>query len=155
MQRGAEKQDEREDLPSHEGNTQTGGESSPIPRYPLSLMRKTRRTSRVGEMLREALVEVLRHDVKDVAQGLASVNEVEVSPDLHLARIYMSGFNEEETRNVVLALQQRAPRIRSLLGKRIRLRYTPELDFRYDDTAARAGRIESLLHDLKSNDDDQ
>ena len=105
-------------------------------------------------MLREALVEVLRHDVKDVAQGLASINEVEVSPDLHLARIYMSGFNEEETRNVVLALQQRAPRIRSLLGKRIRLRYTPELDFRYDDTAARAGRIESLLHDLKSSDDD-
>jgi ribosome-binding factor A len=117
-------------------------------------MRKTRRTSRVGEMLRDALVEVLRHDVKDVAQGLASVNEVEVSPDLHLARIYMSGFNEEETRNVVLALQQRAPRIRSLLGKRIRLRYTPELDFRYDDTAARAGRIESLLHDLKANEDD-
>ena len=106
-------------------------------------------------MLRDALVEVLRHDVKDVAQGLASVNEVEVSPDLHLARVFMSGFNEEETRNVVLALQQRAPRIRSLLGKRIRLRYTPELDFRYDDTAARAGRIESLLHDLKSNDDDQ
>ena len=104
-------------------------------------------------MLREALVEVLRHDVKDVAQGLASVNEVEVSPDLHLARIYMSGFKEEETRNVVLALQQRAPRIRSLLGKRIRLRYTPELDFRYDDTAARAGRIESLLHDLKANEE--
>jgi len=54
---------------------------------------------------------------------------------------------------VVRALQQRAPRIRSLLVKRIRLRYTPELDFRYDDTAARAGRIESLLHDLKSSDD--
>ena len=127
---------------------------TPIPRYPLRSMRKTRRTSRVGEMLRDALVEVLRHDVKDVAQGLASVNEVEVSPDLHLARVFMSGFNEEETRNVVLALQQRAPRIRSLLGKRIRLRYTPELDFRYDDTAARAGRIESLLHDLKANEDD-
>src|ERR1044071_3801645 len=116
-------------------------------------MRKTRRTSRVGEMLRDALVEVLRHDVKDVAQGLASVNEVEVSPDLHLARVFMSGFKEEETQMVVRALQQRAPRIRSLLGKRIHLRYTPELDFRYDDTSARAGRIESLLHDLKPNDD--
>ena len=121
--------------------------------YPLRSMRKTRRTSRVGEMLRDALVEVLRHDVKDVDLGLASVNEVEVSPDLHFARVYMSGFKEEETRMVVRALQQRAPRIRSLLGKRIRLRYTPELDFRYDDTAARAGRIESLLHDLKAGED--
>src|SRR5436309_119479 len=116
-------------------------------------MRKTRRTSRVGEMLRDALVEVLRHDVKDVPLGLASVNEIEVSPDLHFARVFMSGFNEEETREVVKALQQRAGRIRSLLGKRIRLRYTPELDFRYDETAARAGRIESLLQDIKSNDD--
>jgi len=106
-------------------------------------------------MLRDAIVEVLRHDVKDVALGLASVNEVEVSPDLHLARIFMSGFNEDETRNVVRALQQRAPRIRSLLGKRIRLRYTPELGFRYDDTAARAGLFESLLHELKSDDDDE
>ena len=105
-------------------------------------------------MLRDALVEVLRHDVKDVPLGLASVNEVEVSPDLHLARVFMSGFNEEETRNVVKALQQRAPRIRSLLGKRIRLRYTPELDFRYDDTAARAGRIESLLSELKKDEDE-
>jgi ribosome-binding factor A len=104
-------------------------------------------------MLRETLVEVLRHDLKDVNLGLAAINEVEVSPDLHFARVFMSGFKEEETREVVRTLQQRAPRIRSLLGKRIHLRYTPELDFRYDDTAARAGRIESLLHDLQSNDD--
>jgi len=104
-------------------------------------------------MLRDALVEVLRHDVKDVNLGLASVNDVEISPDLHLARVFMGGFNEEETRNAVRALQQRAPRIRSLLGKRIHLRYTPELDFRYDDTAARAGRIESLLQELKPKDD--
>ncbi|HEV2721306.1 MAG TPA: 30S ribosome-binding factor RbfA, partial [Thermoanaerobaculia bacterium] len=86
--------------------------------------------------------------------GLASVNDVEVSPDLRFARVFMSGFNEEETRNTVRALQQRAPRIRSLLGKRIHLRYTPELDFRYDDTAARAGRIESLLQELKPKDEE-
>ena len=104
-------------------------------------------------MLREALVEVLRHDVKDVDLGLASVNEVEVSPDLHLARIFMSGFKEEETREVVRALQQRAPWIRSLLGKRIRLRYTPELDFRYDETSARAGRIEAILKEVAPNAD--
>jgi ribosome-binding factor A len=104
-------------------------------------------------MLRDALVEVLRHDLKDVSLGLASVNEVEVSPDLHFARVFMSGFNEEETRNVVKALQQRAGRIRSHLGKRIRLRYTPELDFRYDETAARAGRIESLLQEIKNDDE--
>ena len=108
-------------------------------------MRKTRRTSRVGETVRDALVEVLRFDVKDVAMGLASITEVEVSPDLHFGRVFVSGLNEDEARDAVDALQQRRGRIRSLLGKRIRLRYTPELDFKYDDTAARAGRIEALL----------
>lgn len=110
-------------------------------------MRKTRRTSRVGETVRDALVEVLRFDVKDVALGLASITEVEVSPDLHFARVFVSGLNEDEARSAVDALQQRRGRIRSFLGRRIRLRYTPELDFKYDDTAARAGRIEALLRE--------
>ena len=99
--------------------------------------------------MRDALVEVLRFDTKDVALGLASITEVEVSPDLHFARVFVSGLDENETRAVVDALQQRRGRIRSFLGKRIRLRYTPELDFRYDDTAARAGRIEALLSGLE------
>ncbi len=103
--------------------------------------------------MRDALVEVFRFDLKDVALGLASVTDVEVSPDLHFARVFVSGFNEDETRGVVDALQQRRGRIRSFLGKRIRLRYTPELDFRYDDTAARAGRIEALLKENPSNDE--
>ena len=109
----------------------------------------------MGESVRDALVEVFRFDLKDVALGMVSVTEVEVSPDLRFARVFISDLKEEEARRVVDALQERRGRIRSYLGKRIRLRYTPELDFRYDDTAARAGRIESLLHDLKSNDDDQ
>ena len=118
-------------------------------------MRKTRRTSRVGETVRDALVEVLRFDVKDVSMGLASITEVEVSPDLHFARVYVSGLNEDEARNAVDALQQRRGRVRSFLGKRIRLRYTPELDFKYDDTAARAGRIEALLKENPPSDENE
>ena len=121
--------------------------------YARGTVRKTRRTSRVGESVRDALVEVIRFDLKDVNFGLASINEVEVSPDLHFARVYVSGFKEEESRAVVDALQERRGRIRSFLGKRIRLRYTPELDFRYDDTAARAGRIEALLKENPTNDE--
>ena len=98
--------------------------------------------------MRDALVEVIRFDVKDVAFGLSSITEVEVSPDLHFARVFVSGFQEDETRAVVDALQQRRGRIRSFLGKRIRLRYTPELDFRYDETAMRALRVETLLREV-------
>jgi ribosome-binding factor A len=120
-------------------------------------MKKTRRTSRVGEMIRDALVEVLRHDLKNVDLGLASISGVDVAPDLHYARVFISGLTEEQTRATVEQLQHARGAARRFLGQRIRLRYTPELEFKYDDTAMRASRIEGLLSDVippRDNADD-
>jgi len=114
-------------------------------------MRKTRRTSRVGESVRDALVEVFRQELKDLSLGMTTITGVEVSPDLHFARVFVSGLNEKETRDAVAALQQRQGFIRSQLGRRIRLRYTPELDFKFDETAMRAGRIEELLSTIRKD----
>jgi ribosome-binding factor A len=111
-------------------------------------MKKTRRTSRVGENVRDALVQVLRTDVKDFDLGWSSISEVEVSPDLHYARVYITGLKEDDTRKVVEELRRVTGQVRHHLGKRIHLRYTPELDFRYDETAMRALRIETLLRDV-------
>src|SRR5512142_926782 len=116
-------------------------------------MRKTRRTSKVGEMIRDALVEVLRSDAK-MNVGLASITGVDVSPDLHFARVFISGFKEDETKAVVKELQDARGRIRGYLGRRIHLRYTPELDFKYDETTMRASRIEEILMKVKHDDDD-
>jgi ribosome-binding factor A len=116
-------------------------------------MRKTRRTSRVGESVRDALVEVFRHDLKDARLNLLSITGVDVSPDLHVAHVFISGLNEEETRDAVEHLQEVRGRARHFLGQRIRLRYTPELDFRYDETPARANRIEELLRGDANEDE--
>lgn len=125
-------------------------------------MKKTRRTSRVGENVRDALAQVLRTDLQDLKLGWSSISEVEVSPDLHYARVYMTGLKEEDTKAAVEELRRVAGKIRHLLGKRIHLRYTPELDFRYDDTAMRALRVETILREVmppettteETNDDD-
>ena len=116
-------------------------------------MKKTRRTSRVGEMVRDALVEVLRHDLKHVDIGFASITGIDVSPDLHFARVFISGLTEEQTRDAVEQLQHARGAARRFLGQRIRLRYTPELDFKFDDTAMKASRIEGLIaeHVPKTN----
>ena len=112
-------------------------------------MKKTRRTSKVGETIRDALVEIFRHDLKDVNVGLSSITAVDVSPDLHFARVYISGYKENETRDVVKQLQNARGAVRRFLGKRIRLRYTPELDFKYDEAPERGGRIEFLLDQIR------
>jgi len=111
-------------------------------------MKKTRRTSRVGENVRDALVQVLRTDVKGFDLGWSSISEVEVSPDLHYARVYITGLKEEETKATVEELRRVSGQVRHHLGKRIHLRYTPELDFRYDETAMRALRIETILREV-------
>jgi len=117
-------------------------------------MKKTRRTSKVGELVRDALVEVFRHDLK-TDLGFTSITDVEVSPDLHFARVYISGLREDETREVVERLRDLRGRVRKFLGARIRLRYTPELDFQYDETTMRASRIEEILMQVKREDDEK
>ena len=99
-------------------------------------------------MIRDTLVEIFRHDLKHLQVGFASVNDVEVSPDLRVARIYMTGLDEKEARDTVASLQDARSIVRGFLGKRIHLRYTPELEFRYDETAMRAGRIEAILSEV-------
>ena len=111
-------------------------------------MKKTRRTSRVGENVRDALVQVLRTDVRDFDMGWSSISEVEVAPDLHYAKIYITGLKEEETKATVDELRRVAGQVRHTLGIRIHLRYTPELDFRYDETAMRALRVETILREV-------
>ena len=117
-------------------------------------MRKTRRTSKVGESLRGALVEVFRFDLKDQRLAMVSITGAEISPDLHFAIIYISGLNEDETKKIARDLNEQKGRIRHFLGQRIRLRVTPDLDFRYDETSARAERIEQLLSDIKKQNDE-
>jgi ribosome-binding factor A len=121
-------------------------------------MKKTRRTSRVGENVRDALSQIFRTDLKGVDLGWSSISEVEVSPDLHYAKVYITGLKEEDTKQVVEELRRVAGQVRHFLGKRIHLRYTPELDFRYDETAMRALRIETILREVipprEENDDD-
>ena len=111
-------------------------------------MKKTRRTSRVGENVRDALVQILRTDIKGFDLGWSSISEVEVAPDLHYARVYVTGLEEEATKKKVEELREVAGQVRHHLGRRIHLRYTPELDFRYDETAMRALRIETILREV-------
>lgn len=111
-------------------------------------MKKTRRTSRVGESVRDALVQILRSDIRGFDLGWASISEVEVAPDLHYARVYITGLQEEDTKNTVEELRRVAGQVRHHLARRINLRYTPELDFRYDETAMRALRVETILREV-------
>lgn len=82
-----------------------------------------------------------------------TVTGAEVTPDLRHARVYVSVLGSEMEKQATFdGLNSIASHLRSHLARGLRLRVAPEIQFREDDTVARAARIESLLADVKRQD---
>ncbi len=110
----------------------------------------SQRTERVDELLRQEISEILRRDVDDPRIGFATITDVETSPDLRSARVWVSVIGQPAEREETLAALRRAmPFVRRALG-RLRLRRIPELHVRMDDSAERGTRVLRLLEELES-----
>ena len=82
--------------------------------------------------------------------GFVTVTGVEVTPDLRHARVYVSVMGSDAEKNATFeGLASSASHLRSHLGRSLRLRVAPEVQFREDDSIARAARIESLLAEIR------
>lgn len=109
----------------------------------------SRRTRQVGEFLREELTDIIRTEVKDPRIGFFSVTQVVMSPDLRLARVFISVLGTEEERaSTLTALRSASKFIRHHLKPRLRMRQIPELDFRDDRSMEYAEQIAKTLKDI-------
>lgn len=115
-------------------------------RQPSSRMRK------VNELVREVVADAIR-DLKDPRIGFVTVTGAETSPDLRHAVVYYSALgSEEEQEASAEALQRARPRLQRALGDQTRLRYTPKLEFRIDESIDRGLRINELLAGLADDE---
>ena len=113
----------------------------------------SRRTRQVGEFLREELVDIIRREVKDPRVGFMSITHVEMSPDLHIAHVYVSVLGTDEERTGTLkALRSASGFIRHHLKPRLSMRQIPELDFRDDRSMEHAVSIARTLQDLDAQE---
>ncbi len=108
------------------------------------------RLLRVNELLKRELGEILRREMPVEKAGLVSVNEVQVSGDLKLAKVFVSilGGREQE-KEAARLLEQKRVRIQGLVGRSVVLRYTPQLSFVVDDSIARGDRVLRILDELE------
>ncbi len=111
------------------------------------------RSQRVASQVQRELAVILQSDLRDPRLGLITINAVDVSRDLAVAKIYFTLLNGDKKSidGNQLILEQSAPFIRKLLGKRMRMRNLPELRFMYDASIAQGLRIEELLDDERSD----
>jgi len=110
-----------------------------------------RRSERVAEGIREEVATFLAEDAKDPRiVGLVTVTGVDVTRDLRHAKVFVSIMGSEDERRATLqGLDSAAGHLRSRIGRALRLRVAPEITFRYDESIARAAKIEALLAELK------
>jgi ribosome-binding factor A len=113
----------------------------------------TQRTARLDELLREEISGILRREVDDPRIGFVTITDVEVTPDLRHANVWVSLIGEgSERRQQLRALAGALPFVRRQLG-RLRLKRIPELHLKEDRTAERGTRVLRILEELEQGRD--
>lgn len=108
--------------------------------------REFSRNQRLGNQVLRTLNELLRFETKDPRLKMVSLNAVDLSRDLSVARIHFSLLDPDgDPAPVQEGLERAAGFLRSRLGREIKIRHVPELRFSHDDSAAEAQRISSLI----------
>jgi ribosome-binding factor A len=104
--------------------------------------------------MRREVADILANRVRDPRVGsMVSVTDVEVTPDLSLARIYVSVLTSGTERDHALeALQRSTPFVRRELAPRLGLREMPEIRFVHDTSIERGARIEDLLRRIQAGE---
>ena len=110
------------------------------------------RLLRVRELLKREIGEVIRREFPVSEAGLVTVNDVDVSGDLHSAAVFISilGNAEQQKRGLGLLARHRK-RIQAQLGRSVILKYTPRLRFIMDDSVQRGNRVLQIIDELEKS----
>lgn len=118
----------------------------------------TSRAERVGDLLKEELSELLLREIKDPRIGFLTITGIRVSADLRHARVYIITHETGEgQRRTLEGLESARGYLRGALGRRLHLRYIPDLSFSVDETMEEGFRIQEILKslDIGSQPDEQ
>jgi ribosome-binding factor A len=108
----------------------------------------TRRTERLAEEIREEVARIVASELKDPRIGFVTITRVDLTADLRTARVHVGVLGAAGDRDRTLdGLRQAAGFVRRELGRRIRLRHTPEVVFRYDEGLDATERVARLLEE--------
>ena len=103
------------------------------------------RIDKLEHLLKEEVSMIFLYKLHDPAFGLLTVTNVRLSPDLKIAKIYISVFERERRDSVLEKIKEKTGFIRTELAHRVRIKFIPELKFFIDDTLDYVEKIEGLI----------
>jgi ribosome-binding factor A len=113
-----------------------------------------KRSDKVAETIHTTISMILSRGLNDPRIGFVTITEVEVTDDLHLARIFFSVIGDEAAKkNTEAGLNSAARYIRHEVGKVLKMRYTPDILFKYDHSQEYGQRIDALLREVGTSND--
>ena len=115
------------------------------------------RQQQIGKIVQVAISEILQKEAREVlSNALVTVVSVKVTPDLLIARVYLSIYNTPNPNDVIHLINQNQKAFRGLLGKKIRnkVRSIPELEFFRDDTMDEVVQMDKLFKEIKKKDEE-
>jgi len=110
------------------------------------------RIERISEEIKREISDIIQNELKDPRLSkLISITEVNVTKDLRYAKVYVSVMgSEEEKANSLEGLKSAAGFIRREIGRRVQLRYTPEIHFELDNSIERGAYITKLINETSA-----
>jgi ribosome-binding factor A len=112
------------------------------------------RAERVADQIRMEVADILMRKIKDPRVRSVTVTHVELTNDLRIARVFVTALGSDaETKDVFAALSKACGFVRSELGRRLTLRYLPEVVFVKDVSGPRGDRILQLLDEIQEKTD--
>lgn len=108
------------------------------------------RPIRLAQELKTEINAIITREMSHHQLGFLTITDVRVSPDLRYARVFVSVFGSPEVRKETLeTLNSEKGFFRQLIGRRIRLRHTPEITFVYDETIEHGDQMMQLIEEIK------
>lgn len=115
----------------------------------------SRRLSRVEETCKEELSEILQREIKDPRIGFVTITELKLTADLRHARVFVSTLGSpEESEQTIAGLRSARGYLRFCLGKHLRLKYLPEIEFIHEHVAEEALKLDELMRKVEEHKED-
>lgn len=113
-----------------------------------------KRSDKVAETIHELISLALLRGLNDPRIGFVTITAVEVTDDLHLARIFFTVIGDEKAKkDTEQGLNSAKGYLRREIGKSLTMRYTPDLLFKYDHSQDYGSRIDTLLKEIETGNE--
>ena len=118
-------------------------------------MQQYRRIDRLGDQIREEIADIIARKLKDPRVGFVTVTAVYVSEDLRHAKVFVSIYGDEKTQaETMKGLNSAAGFVKGEIGRRIKIKFTPDIVFKQDTSLEKAAHVLDILDHIKKEEDE-